>query len=61
MNWIIKGQKSKITSERTKKQEVNKSVQMLHEITMGIDKTGIYTTWTIIKYSSSGDIAGFAN
>ena len=48
--------KSKTASDCTKKQQVNKSVQMLSEIIMGIVKTA-----SQVKYkSSSGDTARFA-
>ena len=36
LNWNITGPKSKITLDCTKKQDVDKSIQMLSEIIMGI-------------------------
>ena len=57
LNWIIMGPKSKIASDCTKKQEVNKTVQMLSEIIMGIVKTDRQ-----VKYKlSSEDTARFRN
>ena len=57
LNLIITGPKSKIASDCTKKQEVDKSVQMLSEIIIGIVKTDRQ-----VKYkSSSGDTARFRN
>ena len=57
LNWIIMGPKSKLASDCTKKQEVDKTVQMLSEIIMGIVKTDRQ-----VKYkSSSEDTARFRN
>ena len=55
LNWIITGPKSKIDSDCNKEQKVDKSVQMLSEIIMGIVKTDRQ-----VKYKSrSGDTARF--
>ena len=57
LNWIITDPKSKITSDCTKKQKVDESVQMLSEIIMGIVKTVRQ-----VKYkSSSRDTSRFRN